>query len=279
MIVVFQSLTGITYPDDRALGVGWGCQAARGNGRDVIGGEHNDRIRGGVDDQAEGGERDFETGIDRWSAWSAMWIGPNRARSWRCQRKSAAEVAKKTDQRARGSSRDRAASTTRSAGCSWARWICRRRTATSCRSTSSSMSLAPSSRASWVNICRICRSSWSTSEALMTLDRHREFATAGGQRRTSTHPNRVSEPHRLEPIGINGSHRHRASLTQERPARPRALGITRNQVSRTDRSNLECCYPTTGATQEPGRGPTRPPRVMRWQVVGGRVRGAYIRRV
>jgi hypothetical protein len=31
------------------------------------------------------------------------------------------------------------------------------------------------------------------------------------------------------------------------------LGITRNQVSRTDRSNLECCYPTTGATQEQGR--------------------------
>src|SRR5262249_43666394 len=57
----------------------------------------------------------------------------------------------KTDQQARGSSRDNAANTTRSAGCSLARRTCRRSTATSCRNTSSSTSLAPPSRASCVN--------------------------------------------------------------------------------------------------------------------------------
>ena len=31
----------------------------------------------------------------------------------------------------------------------------------------------------------------------MTLDRHGERVTAGGQRRTSAHPNRVCEPHRF----------------------------------------------------------------------------------
>jgi len=39
------------------------------------------------------------------------------------------------------------------------------------------------------------------------------------------------------------------------------------------------CYPTSGGSHEQGRGPIRSPRIMRWQEVGGRVRGAGTRRV
>jgi hypothetical protein len=66
-----------------------------------------------------------------------------RSSSRRRQRNSVVGVTKKIDQRPRGSSRGNAASTARSAGCSCGRCICRRATATSCRSPSSSMSLAP----------------------------------------------------------------------------------------------------------------------------------------
>ena len=119
-----------------------------------------------------------------------------RASSWRCQRSRVAGVTKNADQRSRGSSRDRAASTTRSSGRSSGRCTCRRRTATWWRSTSSSTSLAPPSRASWVNICRICRMSRYTSEALMAGS----SPSLDGWPRTNPHVNaagRVREPHRF----------------------------------------------------------------------------------
>jgi hypothetical protein len=63
--------------------------------------------------------------------------------SWRCQARSVAGVTGKTPvQRLRGRSRARAASHTRSAGSYRTRPACRRSTAFSCRSTSSSTSFA-----------------------------------------------------------------------------------------------------------------------------------------
>src|SRR6266508_2902117 len=116
-----------------------------------------------------------------------------RAISARCQRSRVAGVTKNADQRGRGSSRDKAASTTRSAGSRAGRCTCRRSTAIWWRSTNSSTSLAPPSRASWVNICSTWRSSRYTNEALMAsivpIGPASNGHNTAGQR-----SNRVSEP-------------------------------------------------------------------------------------
>src|SRR6266540_1786231 len=118
-----------------------------------------------------------------------------RAISARCQRSRVAGVTKNADQRGRGSSRDKAASTTRSAGSRAGRCTCRRSTAIWWRSTNSSTSLAPPSRASWVNICSTWRSSRYTNEALMAsivpIGPASNGHNTAGQR-----SNRVSEPDR-----------------------------------------------------------------------------------
>jgi hypothetical protein len=90
-----------------------------------------------------------------------------RATSSRCHRNRVVGVTKNIDQRGRGSSRDNTARIIRSAGWRSGRCTWRRSTATWWRSTRISTSLAPPSRASWVNICPTWRTSRYIIDAVM----------------------------------------------------------------------------------------------------------------
>lgn len=161
-----------------------------------------------------------------------------RASNCRCQQSRVAGVTMNADQRAGG---DSAASTTRSSGRNSGRCTCRRRTATWWRRTSSSTSLATPSRASWVNICRICRMSRYTSEALMSGS----SPSPDRWPRTNPHVNaagRVREPRksttaaavagwlRREPDHAPGGHR-REDLPLRKDRAP-ATGRTRPSCRR-----------------------------------------------
>ena len=168
----------------------------------------------------------------------------------------AAGVTKNADQRRRGSRRDSAASTTRSAGCSSGRWTWRRSTATSWRRTRSSTSLAPPSRASWVSICRIWRSRRYTSEALMD----RSSNSSRPATRTKPHrttPHRIAEPHTVKRLlhdRGNAVHRHSADrdTAQTRRSRPSLADTTTTLPKPLQRR------PDRGSPS--GRRPARPTR-------------------
>jgi hypothetical protein len=88
------------------------------------------------------------------------------------------------------------------------RCTCRRSTTTRCRRTSNSTSLAPPSRASWVNIRRICRSSTYTNERRPRPDHPSRLGHRPRTSRTSTSRTLSTSPTGW-PAGMASLFRHR----------------------------------------------------------------------
>jgi hypothetical protein len=127
----------------------------------------------------------------------------------RSQRNCVGGVAKKTDMRVRGSSRDNAANATRSAGCNRRWWTCLRNTPSSwpVHQQFDAVGAAVAGELGQ-HLQDPARSSSYASEALRP-DHHRESATAGATSRV-TAPSRVCEPGRLAG--------HQRECEQPRPA-------------------------------------------------------------
>lgn len=197
--------------------------------------------------------------------------------SRRCQRSSVAGVTKSVGPRDRGSSRDRAASTTRSAGSSLGRATCRRSTATWWRRTSRSTSSAPSSRASWVSICNTWRNSRVTNDALMTSEPDSRRKASPRKDAHVRPPASICEPHKcsravVKSPAATATSPSRSFLADRSPQPAGVAGVGGGQPLRRVQTGLVAL---SGSAKVPGCGrdvpegrawmtaPVLPPRARR----------------